>query len=693
MATFTLELRTEEIPANALPGAREQLADGIRTGLAEAGFKDCDTRVVSTSLRLIATVGNLPERQTDRTERMTGPPTRIAFDADGSPTKAAEGFAKKAGVTVDQLETETTDKGEYLAATVVHEGRQTTEILAELIPAVLAGMKFPKMMRWGLGEHFFVRPVHGLVALFDAEKVPMEVFGVGAGRSTVGHRVHAPETVDIAAAGTLAADLAGRGVLVDPDQRRQVLEDRAAELAAEAGCRVHPDDELVAEHVELVECPGLLRGDLDPEYLELPREVVITTLRYHQKCLILEHPDGELAPHFLTVIDRRDDPEGLVRQGNEWVIGARLADARFFFDEDRKRTMEDWSEGLDRLEFHRALGSIAAKADRVGRLAEALARRIELDVDGAELRRAAHLAKTDLLTNMVVEFPELQGIMGGHYLRLEGADEELWTAARDHYRPAGFDGPIPSSETGRLLGAADRLDTIAGLFAVGEIPSGSKDPLGLRRAAQAVVKIVAEAGWDLDLGRAIDDAVAGLSGLDLEHSETAVKVREFMADRVERYLTGQVGISADAARAVMAASWADLPELRARAEALDAVRTSEAMRALSLAFKRVKNITEEAAPAAVNPEKFTQDEERRLFDASQVFARRLTECVSARRFDDAFAAMGELAEVLDQFFVEVLVMCDDAEARENRIALLTVLRNDFMTLADLSRLQVDGGNH
>ena len=449
----------------------------------------------------------------------------------------------------------------------------------------------------------------------------------------------------------------------------------------------------MAEHVELVEYPGLLRGSIDPEFLELPPEVVVTTLRYHQKCLILENEDGSLAPRFLTVIDRRDDPEGLVRQGNEWVIGARLADARFFFEEDRKRTMEDWSKGLDRLEFHRVLGSISAKAERVGALAVVLADRLGLDVDEHRLRHAALLVKTDLLTNMVVEFPELQGVMGGHYLRLEGAGDDLWTAARDHYRPTGFDGEIPASDIGRLLGVADRLDTIAGLFGVGEIPSGSKDPLGLRRAAQAVVKIVAVAGWKLDLEEAITAAMKGLEDVvEAPAAETVSAVREFMADRVRRYLSDQVGVSNDAADAVMAAGWADLPELRARAEALDAVRTSPQMRALGLAFKRVKNITEDAVDSAVDAGLFEQEEERELHEAAEVFFGRLNDCVGARRFDDAFASMGELAEVLDRFFVEVLVMCDDEKVRDNRVALLSKLRRDFMTLADLSRLQVDGGN-
>ena len=692
MADFLLELRTEEIPANALPDARRQLADGLGAALAEAGFECLELRALSTSRRLIAMVGGLPERQSDRTERLTGPPKRIAFAEDGSPTKAAEGFAAKAGVAVAELETETTDKGEYLAATVVHRGRPTADILAEVVPSVLTAMRFPKMMRWGLGEHLFVRPVHGLVAMLDHQLVETAAFGVAAGPVTVGHRVHAPEVFEVEAAGSFVDALGGREVLVDPDRRRQALAERAAELAEEVGCRVHRDDELVAEHVELVEYPGLLRGAIDRAYLELPREVVITTLRHHQKCLILEHADGELAPYFLTVIDRRDDPEGLVRQGNEWVIGARLADARFFFDEDRRRSLAEIAPGLARLELHRSLGSVAAKADRVGELAVRLAHELGFDLDDDTVRQAAHLAKADLLTNMVGEFPELQGIMGGHYLRLEGADRELWTAVRDHYRPAGFDGDIPESELGRLLGTADRLDTLAGMFAVGEVPTGSKDPFALRRAAQGLVKVVAGAGWSLDLEAAIAAAVSGVAdAVETIPDGVGAAVVDFVVDRVRRYLIDIVGVGGDVADAVMAADWSRLPELVARARALDTVRTRPEMRALSLAFKRVKNITEGAPQRDVDPGRFEAPEEGELHAAAATFTGRLADCVGARRFDDAFSAMGELAEVLDRFFVEVLVMCDDETVRDNRVALLTTLRRDFMTLADLSKLQVDGG--
>jgi len=538
MATFLLEILTEEIPAAALPGARRQIAELFGARLAEAGFSDLPIKALSTSRRLAVVVDDLPMRQPDRSEDLTGPPVSAAFAADGSPTPAGEGFARKVGLPLDEVGRVETSKGEYLAATVVHRGRATSEILAEMIPEIVAALRFPKMMRWGDGSHQFVRPVHGVVALLDDELVPFEIFGVASGRSTIGHRVHAPESFELATACGYAAAMAERSVMVDPDHRRTQLETLAEELAENAGAKVHPDPGLMAEHVELVEWPGLVAGAFEARYLDLPPEVVVTTLRHHQKCLVLEGADGGLNPGFIAVIDRRDDPEGLVQQGNEWVIGARLADAGFFFAEDRRTPLAEIVPDLERLEFHRVLGSLEDKAARVGELAAVLADGV---ADPDELRSAAQLAKADLLTHMVGEFPELQGVMGGHYLRLEDADDALWTAVRDHYLPVGFDGPVPDSVIGRLLGVADRLDTVAGLFAVGERPSGSKDPFGLRRAAQGAVKIVAESGWDLDLVYAVDAAAASVA----EHSEgdreeLTAAVTVFVADRVRRWLTDVV---------------------------------------------------------------------------------------------------------------------------------------------------------
>jgi len=692
MATFLLEVRTEEIPAAALPGARRQLEELFATNLADAGFPDVAITVLSTSRRLTVSIAGLPERQPDRTEEMTGPPVRIAFAEDGELTPAGAGFARKVGLPIDQVRRIETPKGEYLAATVVHKGRATSEILAESVPVVFGALRFPKMMRWGDGGHQFVRPVHGVVALLDGDVVPIELFGVAAGRMTVGHRVHSPETFDIARAQDYVEALADRSVLADPTVRGERLEVLAGTLAEQAGAKVHPDPELMAEHVELVEWPGLVAGVFDEGFLELPSEVVVTTLRHHQKCLVLEDADGGLKPGFIAVIDRRDDPEGLIRQGNEWVIGARLADAGFFFAEDRKRPLAEIVPELGRLEFHRVLGSLEAKAARVGELAVRLADAIGADSDRDALRAAAGLAKADLLTHMVGEFPELQGVMGGHYLRLDGADEEIWTAARDHYRPVGFDGPVPDSVVGRLLGVADRLDTVAGLFAVGARPSGSKDPFGLRRAAQGAVKTVIEAGWDVDLDSAIANAVEGVADYCGDGADALVDaVTGFVADRVRRWLTDVVGVSGETADAVMAVGWSRLPDAVARAEALDRVREAESFRSLALAFKRVRNITDGQPDALVNPSLFDQPEEREIHEATLDFRRALEELLPERRVDEAFAAMEPFADILERFFVEVLVMCEDERIRGNRIALLKELGRNFSALADLSKLQVEGG--
>jgi glycyl-tRNA synthetase beta chain len=484
-----------------------------------------------------------------------------------------------------------------------------------------------------------------------------------------------------------------RAVVVDPEERLRRLEELAGTLASEMGARVHPDPELVAEHVELVEWPGLIAGTFEERFLELPPDVVITTLRHHQKCLILENGEyNGLWNAFIGVIDRKDDPEGLIRQGNEWVIGARLADAGFFFSEDRKRSLEELVPGLERLEFHRVLGSLADKAARIGSLAVAIADSLGVEIDHQQLKNAAGLAKADLLTHMVGEFPELQGVMGGHYLRLEGADQELWTAVRDHYVPVGFEGEVPESLTGRLLALADRLDTVAGLFAVGEKPTGSKDPFGLRRAAQGVVKIVAEAGWEIDL----DQLIRAAADAVVDHSEAGSDalvetMTAFMADRVRRWLTETVGVSGDTADAVMAAGWSNLPAAVARAEALEKVRVSENFRILALAFKRVRNITDGQPDRGVDPELFEMAEERELRGATVEYGKKLESLLPAKMVEQAFAAMEPLADILERFFVEVLVMCEDERVKDNRIALLKELGRQFMELADLSKLQVEGG--
>lgn len=690
MADFLLELRTEEIPANALPGARRQLDTATKKLLEDSGFEGVNIEIYSTSRRLAMLITGLPLQQEDRIEDMMGPPVSVAFDQEGKPTKAAEGFARKTGLSLDSISRVQTDRGEYLKATVRHEGHRTAEILTEAIPGILSGLHFPKMMRWGAGDLVFVRPVHGVIALLDDQVLPLKVLGITAGRSTIGHRVHSPAPFEITRAVEYEQTMEEHGVLVRPERRKELLEAQASALAAEAGCRVHTDPGLVREHVELVEYPGLILGSIREEYLELPPEVVISTLRHHQKCLILEDDQENLRPHFLAVIDRRDDPEGLIRIGNEWVIGARLADARFFFEEDLKKGMEALIPGEAAVEWHRILGSLEDKAERTARLGIDIRKELGLEISGEDIEHAARLVKADLLSNMVGEFPELQGIMGGHYLRLAGAEEALWAAARDHYRPVGFDGKIPVSDLGKLLGLVDRLDSICGLFAVGEKPTGSRDPLGLRRAAQAVVKILIEAGWSIHLDKLLKKSLEAFSAF-FEDEPPFDPIHNFFSDRVRRWLTDIEKVSGDTADAVMAAGWGNLPACCSRAKTLEEIRGEENFRQLALAFKRVANITEGRAGAdKVDPKLFEHASEQEIYDSIRAFHNSLSELLPQHRIREAFEAMLPISEKLENFFIEVLVMADDEAIRANRIALLKDLGQEFLTLADLSKLQIEG---
>jgi glycyl-tRNA synthetase beta chain len=685
---FLLEVRCEEIPANALPGAREQLAARFAAELGEAGMGGCTVTALSTVRRLVVHVDGLPERQADREEEVTGPPVKAAFTQDGSPLPAAVGFARAHGVAVDALRVVKGAKGDVIAATRRIAGRPAPEVLAEIAPRVVAALHFPKRMRWGAGEHEYVRPVHGVVALFGAKTldqvVPLRLFGVTAGSTTVGHRVIAPAEIEVAGAAGLAAyrtSLAQAGVLLDAGERRAQLDARIAALAAEVGCEVRPDPGLLSELVELVEFPGAVRGAIEERFLELPEEVLITTLRHHQKTLVLAR-EGRVAPYFIAAADRADDPEGLVRQGNEWVCGARLADAAFFFAHDRQRPLAECATALERLTFHQALGSFAAKSDAVDRLAGSPPFEALGVARSADLRRAIQLAKADLTTAMVAEFSELQGVMGGIYARLDGESAAVWQAIYDQYQPVGAEGPVPRGPVGAVLGVADRLDTLAAMFAIGEVPTGSKDPFALRRAALAVVKICAEAPLALDLKAAIAEA------LEVRRGKPAAQgvLEEFLRDRLRFYLTGAAGVTAEAAEAVLAARWGVVPDDVARARALDAVRQAPAFAQLAVAFKRVRNILAKNPACAGEAGELREPAEREL-DAAVAAAGRAAEgAVAAGDFPAAFAHLAALAAPLDRFFTDVLVMCEDEALRRARLALLARIEALFLRLADLSRL-------
>ena len=688
---FLLELLCEEIPAGALAAAAAQLADGLESRLAADGVGEVQRALVGyTSRRLAVMLTCLPARQPERRAEVLGPPVAAAYTADGAPTAATLGFARAQGVSVDDVQVVDGPRGRVVAVQRTIPGEPMTVVLARAVQAVVTALRFPKAMRWGSGEYTFVRPVHRVVALFGGEQldevVPVMLFGVASGSVTLGHRVAHPGPVElrgVSGVDDYARRLAAAGVVIDPAERLAVLQEKAAALAAEVGCTVRRDEALVSEHVDLLEYPGLVRGAIPASAMALPKEVLVTTLRHHQKCLVLER-DGQLAPYFLAVMDRAADPKGLVQEGNEWVVGARLADAAFFFAQDRRTPLAEHARRLDRVQFHRKLGSYADKAAIVATLAAALADGV---TDPEATATVAALARADLVTGMVGEFPELQGVMGGIYARLEGYPEAVWRAVYDHYRPAGLEGELPQNTLGAVVGAADRLDTLAALFAVGELPSGSKDPFGLRRAALGVVRLCAEVPLLFNVQTAIERAVAARAALTAgREAETVRQLVDFVGERERFYLTSKGGVAADVADAVLDAHWGVIPDDVARARALEGVRHEPVFAELALAFKRVRNILAKADTGVAAEQLLAEPAERELLNSLAGVEAAVQRNVAAGDFGGALRALAAVAQPLDRFFVEVMVMCEDAMLRQARLALLARLEQVFLSLADLSRL-------
>ncbi len=688
MSELLLEILAEEIPAGVLSQARNDLLRGVADALAAERIQGTFF-AHSTSRRLVLFSRDLPEVQDDHEIEALGPSVKVAYDSEGRPTRAAEGFARGQGVAVEALRVVSTPKGEYVSVRKVVEGRFTSEILAEAIPAVVAKMTFPRMMRWGDGTSTWIRPVHSVVCLLDGLVVPFTLFGVESGRTTFGHRTLAPGRIVVVGVDDYLAKL--RAAFVEPDYaaRRRTLAEKAAALAAEAGGTPAQDDSLLDTLAHLVEWPGLVRGAFEKEYLELPEEILVTAMREHQKVLPTRRADGALAEHFLAVADHPGDPKGHIVRGNEWVLNARFADARFFWDEDGRTRLEDRVPRLSRLSFQEKLGDTLRKAERVEALAERLAADVGLPESVPEAARAARLARADLVTDMVREFPDLQGVVGGLYARRDGEPEGVCRAIYDHYLPAGADDALPRDGAGKVVALADRLDTLAGFFALGLVPTGSRDPYALRRAALGVVRILLEGGLRLDLPAAIAASrrlhdVAGASP-----EEVVATLHPFLLERL-RFLLEKRGYRHDEIESVLTTACPDVTDAAERVAAVAAVRTQPDFGPLAAAFKRVQNILAQAgaAPGAeVDPALVTEDAERQLagdfFQAKGI----LDELVAARRYGEALSVMASLGPSLDRFFVDVMVLAEDPAVRANRLALLGAMRDEFFRVARLSEIQ------
>jgi glycyl-tRNA synthetase beta chain len=700
---FLIEVGTEEIPARMVEGAVEALGRGVAEALAKAGMAPAGARVFGTPRRLAALLEGIPARQEDQTVEVTGPPVAAAFDASGAPTRAAAGFARAQGVPVEELRRARTPKGECIAVRRTIPGRSAAEVLAEVVPSVVAGLYFPKTMRWGTGEHRFVRPVHSVVALLDRDVVDMEIAGVRSGRTSFGHRVAGRSSLEIDDASAYVDLLRANGVVADVFERRRTIAAQLDEAARAAGGRIatppgsavtgDPDPELLDEVTHLVEWPLVICGSFDEAFLDLPGEILLTSMRHHQKYFALRGANGRLLNRFLSVANVTSDADGAIRRGNEWVLRARLWDARFFYEEDRRASLERAGAALERVAFHEKLGSYADKRARIERLADLLVPRFAASgtaPDPAAVRLAAALCKNDLVTQMVKEFPELEGVVGGLYARADRVPETAAGAIYDHYLPRSLDDPIPSTAEGAVVSLADRLDTQAGIFLLGIVPTGSRDPYALRRSVQGACRILVERGVGLSLRDMLAAAIDGYAGRAIEGAvppEQALgALLDFWTGRQE-YLGIEAGLRADSVRAALAAGADDPHDARLRMKAVDAFRGQAGFDDLAAAHKRIKNILQgQAGTAGFDPALVRDDAERALWSRVDATRPALRQARAGRDHAAALAALAGLREPLDRFFTEVMVLVDDRAVRDNRVALLRDIAALFQGVADVSEI-------
>ena len=697
MPDFLLEIGLEEVPARMLASAEAELLKRTLALLMREQLIGAEPAAhsYSTPRRLAVIIRDVLAQQPDITEETTGPAVKIAFK-DGAPTPAAEAFARKSGVAVSDLKTISTPKGDYLAATTLKRGRSAAEVFAAELPKEIAAIYWAKNMYWRPGKpERFVRPVLWLACLLGEEIVPVTFAGKTAGRATYGHRLLSTgDAFEIQTPDSYLAQLEGEYVLADVELRRQKIRKALDKVTrAVPNARWREDEALVDAVTHLTEWPDVLLGNFEPAYLELPEEVLVTVMRDHQKYFAVEDVNGKLAPHFLTVtnIALTDENAPIIRQGNERVLRARFNDARFFWEFDQRTPLAERVKLLDNVTFQKDLGSYAKKSERVRSLVGVLAAlAISRDalLDAPAIEAAATLAKTDLTTELVKEFTELQGIIGGLYARSQGLPATVADAIYDQYLPASAGDAIPRSAEGCILGLADRIDTIVNMFALGMEPTGSKDPFALRRAANAVVKILAESTLPLTLSDILTAAAPT--------PEVNSKVKAFFNERIDFYLREARGQAYDVVKAAMAAGTDDLRDLVARAEAVTAVRGSEDFLAVSAAFKRMKNILTQAhakgdiASSVVDHDLLLDPAEKLLAVTASAAASAMEELQKERNYGEALRVIAALRPSIDGFFDKVIVMSPEDDIRANRLALLNRTLEDLSRIADFSEIVTAG---
>jgi glycyl-tRNA synthetase beta chain len=683
MAEYFFELLTEEIPAWMHDAAQATLLQQLTKLTLDLGEPPSDRNPVivnSTPRRIIFFLSHIPLRESDRDEEVKGPPVKAAYDAEGKPTQALNGFLKKNNTTIDDV----IAGGDYIRVRRTIKGRAAGEILQERVPQIIESLRWPKMMRWGKGEHSYIRPIHSVVSVLDGEHLPVTIFGIPSGTTTRGHRTLAPQPIEVLSYNEYVTKLELARVVIAADRRRHVMAERARILGAQAGGTPSIDASIWSQWQYLTEYPGVVRAEFGGDYLALPDEVLVTVMRVHQKQLPIRDANEKLTNSFLAVLDNDADPDGNAAYGNSFVTNARFADAKFFYETDRKRTLESRLLELERLQFQEKLGNYLDKTQRIEKIAAAVS------VD-ADTLAAARLCKTDLVTEMVKEFTDLQGKIGGIYAREEQLPKDTWQAIYDHYLPINIDDALPRTLSGAIVSLADKIDTLAGFFRIGAKPTGSKDPFALRRAAQGVVQILLNRDK-----RCVKIGVDKLIDVALDaHGATADSRNDllaFFAERVRTILEASAyGFAYDEIAAAMEAGWASsLTDLVDRITALKAMRGEANFLSILDSAKRIANITAGQETASrIDPSKLETAIEKHLADLVSITTDQIEEMIGERDYKRALETFAALAPELETFFDEVMVMVEDEGIRRNRMALLRTVGNAVMKIADVTKIVVD----
>lgn len=677
------EIGVEEMPSRFVQSTLDQLVSGLKSRLEEkrVAFEDIDT--FATPRRLILVVKGLADRQADLEEEVKGPAQKISIAEDGSFTKAAQGFMRGKGLSESDVYFKDLNGTEYIFATIREEGKDTDEVLMEVLPEIVKSVVFPKSMRWGGKNMRFVRPIRWLVALHNDKVVPVDLEGIIASNVTVGHRFLGAKSIEVSSIEDYFKKLEENFVVYDQDLRKDMIRKQIDQVAALIGGKVEMDEELLDEVTYIVEYPTAFYGEFDKSYTELPKEVVKTPMKAHQRYFPVVGEDSNLLPYFIAVRNGNDYKIENVKAGNEKVLEARLADAKFFFNEDRQHDLEYYRNKLNTVVFQEKLGTLLDKSERIYNIAKVYGK--EVDVNIEDLESAAYYAKADLVTNMVFEFDELQGYMGMQYSRLEGKNDTVSKAIYEHYMPRFNGDTVPSTMEGAILSIIDKMDTIAGFFAIGIQPTGSADPFALRRQCIGILTILLEKNIEIDVARLASISLDQYSSVEFDKDSVIENIIEFFNERTKNMFK-DMGIRYDVVEAVLASDEKNISDLYVRAEAMNKWIDRDSLTDMLVAFNRVSNLAEGAETDKIDQALLLEDVEKELYDNFKDVDSKISDLMDQKEYTKSLDAFASLKPAVDNFFDNVMVMSDNPKLRTNRLALLKNISDSMLKVCDLTKI-------